>query len=440
MALAQDKRAFGVFTSRAVTEEALNELKNSGFPMQKVSIVAKHAESRDAIAGVDVQDESADGLTDGVKAGAVAGAATGGLFGLIGGLSLLSIFGLGPILAGGVLAALLGETLVGGAIGAATGGMLAALLSLGVSEDLAKIYSDRLHNGDYLLMLDGTEEEINRAEPMLRQRGIEDWGVYDAATFDLPVGFANAYPTGVSGLGMGMDTVPYPLTAATPDASLGKSKLAVGVFSNRQETEDALHELKNSDFPMHKVSILARHTDKDDEIAGVQVGDRVDDSKIDEGAMTGAAAGGALGTLTGLLVGLGALAIPGVGPLAIAGATATALATTLTGGALGALAGSLVGGFIGLGIPEERAKVYNELVSRGKYLVMVDGKDEEIARAETVLSDRGIQEWGIYDAPDTTKTVDSDNREVPTATVDSDYKISNPAPNVTIIDRRDNIV
>lgn len=440
MALGQEKRAFGVFTSRAATEEALNELKNAGFPMEKVSIAARDADRQDAIAGVDVQDESADGLTDGVKAGAVAGAATGGLFGLIGGLSLLSIFGIGPILAGGVLAALLGETLVGGAIGAATGGMLAALLSLGVSEDLAKIYSDRLHNGDYLLMLDGTEEEINRAEPILRQRGIEDWGVYDAPTFDLPVGYANAYPTGVSGLGMGMDTVPYPLTVPAPDASLGKNKLAVGVFSNRQDTENALHELKNSDFPMHKVSIMARHTDKDDEIAGVHVGDRVDDSKIDEGAKTGAAAGGALGTLTGLLVGLGALVIPGVAPIALAGATATALATTITGGALGALAGSLVGGFIGLGIPEERAKVYNELVSRGKYLVMVDGKDEEIARAETVLSDRGIQEWGIYDAPDTTTPVDSDAQKVAAAPVDSDYKVFNPAPNVTIIDRRDNTV
>ncbi|WP_034937144.1 hypothetical protein [Gloeocapsa sp. PCC 73106] len=48
--------------------------------------------------------------------------------------------------------------------------------------------------------------------------------------------------------------------------------------------------------------------------------------------------------LTGLLVGLGALAIPGVGPIMLAGAVATALATTAARGVSGVAAGSLLGG------------------------------------------------------------------------------------------------
>lgn len=178
---------------------------------------------------------------------------------------------------------------------------------------------------------------------------------------------------------------------------LGKHKHAVGVFPKRRDAEHALHELRDSGFPMDRVSVITRDANRDDEIAGTELRDRVG-NKADEGATVGAISGGALGGLTGLLVGLGSLAIPGIGPIMLAGATATTIATTLAGGAIGAVAGSLLGGLIGLGIPEERARVYNERVARGEYLVIVDGTDEEIAAAEAILSRRGIEEFGVYDA------------------------------------------
>jgi hypothetical protein len=97
---------------------------------------------------------------------------------------------------------------------------------------------------------------------------------------------------------------------------------------------------------------------------------------------------------------LGALAIPGIGPVMAGGALATALATTAAGGAIGAAAGGLTGALVGLGIPEERAKFYNDRVNHGDYLVMVDGTEDEIRRAEAILSRHGIREWGIFDASD----------------------------------------
>lgn len=181
--------------------------------------------------------------------------------------------------------------------------------------------------------------------------------------------------------------------------ALGRYKRAVGVFPTRREAEQALHELRDSGFSMDKVSVVARDADKNDGIAGAEVSDRVG-NKADEGATAGAIAGGTLGGLTGLLVGLGALAIPGIGPVMLAGAAATTIATTLSGTAIGAAAGSLLGALIGLGIPEERARVYNERVSRGEYLVIIDGTEDEVRRAETIMNRRGIQEFGIYDAPD----------------------------------------
>jgi hypothetical protein len=176
------------------------------------------------------------------------------------------------------------------------------------------------------------------------------------------------------------------------------NRRAVGTFATRRDAELALSELRNSGFSMDHVSVIARDADVGDKIADADVHDHVG-NKADEGAATGAATGGALGTLTGLLVGLGTLAIPGVGPVMLAGATATTLATTVTGGVLGAAAGGIVGALVGLGIPEERAKVYNERLGQGHYVVIVDGTETEIREAEIILNTRGIEEWGVYEAP-----------------------------------------
>jgi hypothetical protein len=180
---------------------------------------------------------------------------------------------------------------------------------------------------------------------------------------------------------------------------IGRHRRALGVFPHRRDAEQALHELKNSGFPMERVSIIARHEEHGDEIAGTQVREKVGD-KADEGAKAGAISGGVVGGLTGLFVGLGTLALPGIGPIMLAGATATALATTLAGAGIGAVTGGLIGALIGLGIPEERARVYHERVERGEYLVIIEGTDAEIARAREILHRWRIEEFEIYDYPD----------------------------------------
>lgn len=184
--------------------------------------------------------------------------------------------------------------------------------------------------------------------------------------------------------------------------ALNRVRRAVGTFRTKQEAERALEELRDSGFNMERVSVIAKNADHGDRIAGKEVEERHVGNKADEGAAKGAATGGAIGGITGLLVGLGLLAIPGIGPIMLAGAGATALATTLSGAAIGAATGGLLGALIGLGIPEARAKVYHDRVARGEYLVMVEGTDDELHRAETLLHRRGIEEWGIYDMPDGT--------------------------------------
>lgn len=169
------RRAVGLFDSRMEAERALTELRDDGFSMDKVSAIAQDASHNDQIAGAEVKPTE-EKVKGGTKTGATAGAATGGLMGLIGGLGLLAIPGLGLAAEIGLL---LGSTLLGSGFGAAGGGLIGALVGWGLPETQAKHYSDRVTQGDYLVVVEGTPEEIGHAERILSNRKIQDWYAYD---------------------------------------------------------------------------------------------------------------------------------------------------------------------------------------------------------------------------------------------------------------------
>ncbi|MNO81544.1 Heat induced stress protein YflT [compost metagenome] len=152
------------------------------------------------------------------------------------------------------------------------------------------------------------------------------------------------------------------------------NKRIVGVFAADYEASRAIEELKRQGCRTEDISIIARNKESVDTLTDES------GTQVPEGIATGAATGGLLGGLTGLLMGIGALAIPGIGPIIAAGP----LAATLAGAAIGAGSGGLVGGLIGLGIPEEEAKLYDNYVDEGHILVMVDvegeQKEEEVKR------------------------------------------------------------
>lgn len=184
------------------------------------------------------------------------------------------------------------------------------------------------------------------------------------------------------------------------------TKYAVGTFSNYEKTEIALRELKDNGFLMERVSIVGREIDSQTEIKGINTSNRIadfgnldtNDNQAKETAIDGAIAGITVGGFTGLLVGLASMAIPGVGPVMLAGAAASALISTLSGGVIGGVAGSLAGGLVGLGIPADRAKVYSDRVAQGHYLVMIEGSEADIALAEPIFNRHGINDWYVYDS------------------------------------------
>ena len=180
-----------------------------------------------------------------------------------------------------------------------------------------------------------------------------------------------------------------------------KQYKAVGVFPSRLETETALRELiKKHGFPSERVSVVARHKEQND-INDLDYEEIKSSDRIPKGAATGSLTGGTLGGLTGLLIGLGTIAIPGIGPIMLAGATTTAIATTIAGSAIGAATGTLIGGLVGLGIPQEKAQAYRAKVADGGYLVIIEGTIDEVQLAEEILSQHDVEDWEVFDAIET---------------------------------------
>lgn len=142
-------------------------------------------------------------------------------------------------------------------------------------------------------------------------------------------------------------------------------KKIVGVFNTEREASNAIEELKSQGFSTDEISVITKDRE---ELRNIT---EETDTKAPEGVAAGATTGGVLGGAAGLLAGIGALAIPGIGPILAAGP----IAATITGAAVGAGAGGLLGGLIGMGIPEEEATEYEGYVNNGKILVLVEDDD-----------------------------------------------------------------
>lgn len=156
-----------------------------------------------------------------------------------------------------------------------------------------------------------------------------------------------------------------------------------GIYKMTSIAEAAVDELLASGYSNEDVSVLM----PDDESTRNFAHEK--NTKAPEGTAAGAATGGVIGGTLGLLAGMGALMIPGIGPLLAAGPIIAALAGVGAGGAVGGLLGAL----IGIGIPEYEAKRYEGYVKDGGILLSVHcDTPGEIQRAKEILKETGAED------------------------------------------------
>jgi len=156
-----------------------------------------------------------------------------------------------------------------------------------------------------------------------------------------------------------------------------------GIYASPATAENAVDYLLSLGFTNSAISVLMPDDDTTRAFAHEK------NTKAPEGTAAGATTGGVIGGTLGLLAGIGALAIPGVGPLIVAGPLVATLAGVGAGGAVGGVVGALVG----MGIPEYEAKRYEGSVKGGGTLLSVHcDTDGQITVAKQALRDTGARD------------------------------------------------
>ncbi len=164
-------------------------------------------------------------------------------------------------------------------------------------------------------------------------------------------------------------------SSSSSDASAtGSGRMLTGMFRDRESAERAYGSLSSRGYNSNDVDVIMTDETRKHHF-GSDTPDTELGNKAMEGAGTGSAIGGTLGAIVGAVAAIGTnLLIPGLG-LVVAGPIAAALA----GAGAGGLTGGLIGGLIGHGIPEDRAKRYEEGVKNGGIVMGFRPRNEEDA-------------------------------------------------------------
>jgi hypothetical protein len=173
------------------------------------------------------------------------------------------------------------------------------------------------------------------------------------------------------------------------------------MYDSYDDAKTVVHDLEASGVPLSEISLVANadahwpRSPSTGTSAMTGGGDHTldpanrDDTDTGAGGKRGAVLGGVLGGGAGLLAGIGALAIPGIGPVVAAGW----LVATLAGVGVGAASGGLVGSLTGAGVSHDEAHVYAEGVKRGGSLITVRVEETEASRVEAIMGKSGSTGW-----------------------------------------------
>jgi len=160
------------------------------------------------------------------------------------------------------------------------------------------------------------------------------------------------------------------------------------VFKEQKQVDDAIRRLLDRGVPRDHISVMGRNFQSETRIAGFITKRDV----ILGGLRTGAIFGSLFGSFLSLLTGVGVLFIPFVGPIVAAGP----ISALLLGAASGAIAGSAGAGLVSvlttLGMPEEKAAIYQTRLQAGEFLLLAEVPSDRTGEFQLLLESAGGEE------------------------------------------------
>jgi cation transport regulator ChaB len=166
------------------------------------------------------------------------------------------------------------------------------------------------------------------------------------------------------------------------------------VFKTEEEIDGVVKRLLDRGVSREHISVMGRNFQSQTRISGFI-------SKRDVilgGLRTGAVFGSLFGSLFSLLSGVGVLFIPFVGPVVAAGP----IGALLLGAASGALVGSAGGGLASvlttLGMPEDKATVYQTRLQAGEFVLMAEVPADRAGEYQLLIESAGGEEMHLSES------------------------------------------
>ncbi|SFS18155.1 hypothetical protein SAMN05421771_3361 [Granulicella pectinivorans] len=165
----------------------------------------------------------------------------------------------------------------------------------------------------------------------------------------------------------------------------------VAVYKTHEQAELAVKQLQEGGIPMKNLSIAARDTHTDEHVVGYyNAGDR-----MKYWGKMGAFWGG----FWGLLFGSAMFAIPGIGPILVAGPLVAWIVAGLEGAVVVGGVGAIGAGLVSLGIPKDSVIQYEVALKSDHFVLVVNGSHDEAIEAEKILSKTPHTSCEFHGAP-----------------------------------------
>jgi hypothetical protein len=170
---------------------------------------------------------------------------------------------------------------------------------------------------------------------------------------------------------------------------MSENNVMVAIYNTHTEAEGGIKELQRSGFDIKKLSIVGKEYHTEEHVIGYyNTGDR-----MKYWGEMGAFWGG----IWGLLFGAAFFAVPGIGPVLMAGPLVAWIVGALEGAIVVGGLSAIGAGLYSIGIPKDSVLTYETAIKGGKFLLLVHGTAEEVTRAKDVIQTTHPAELGLHD-------------------------------------------
>jgi uncharacterized membrane protein len=167
-----------------------------------------------------------------------------------------------------------------------------------------------------------------------------------------------------------------------------KTNSVVAIYDTHSQAEEAVKNLQKSGIDMKKLSIVGKDYHSEEDVTGYyNTGDR-----MKYWGKLGALWGG----FWGLLFGAAFFAIPGIGPVLVAGPLVAWIVSALEGAVVVGGLSAVGAGLYSIGIPKDSVIKYESALKADKFIVLAHGTAAEVAKARDIMQTTHPAELALH--------------------------------------------